>query len=79
MIAANLALRELFHLVFLRDLARSVKPSSFVLKGGANLRFFFGSPRYSEDMDIDAREIPVFPIAGQGNGDPHLDGTPRHP
>lgn len=60
MIAANLALRELFHLVFLRDLARSVKPSSFVLKGGANLRFFFGSPRYSEDMDIDAREIPVF-------------------
>jgi len=25
----------------------------YVLKGGVNLRFFFGSPRYSEDMDID--------------------------
>ncbi len=28
-------------------------PRLYVLKGGANLRFFFGSPRYSEDMDID--------------------------
>jgi hypothetical protein len=27
-------------------------PSRFVLKGGANLRFFFGSVRYSEDLDI---------------------------
>jgi len=26
-----------------------------VLKGGVNLRFFFHSPRYSEDMDIDVR------------------------
>lgn len=26
----------------------------FAIKGGVNLRFFFKSPRYSEDMDIDA-------------------------
>ncbi len=24
-----------------------------MLKGGVNLRFFFNSPRYSEDMDLD--------------------------
>jgi hypothetical protein len=27
--------------------------SQYVLKGGGNLRFFFASPRYSEDMDLD--------------------------
>ncbi len=45
--------REFFHLAFLRALVRSVPLSTFALKGGANLRFFFGSIRYSEDMDID--------------------------
>jgi len=28
-------------------------PALYILKGGVNLRFFFNSPRYSEDMDID--------------------------
>ncbi len=51
--------REIFHLVFLRALARSVPMSAFVLKGGGNLRFFFGSIRYSEDMDLDAANIEV--------------------
>jgi predicted nucleotidyltransferase component of viral defense system len=51
--------REFFHLVFLRALARSISPSTFALKGGANLRFFFGSIRYSEDMDIDVSGIAV--------------------
>ncbi len=46
--------REIFHLVFLRALIRSVPISTFVLKGGSNLRLFFGSIRYSEDMDVDA-------------------------
>ncbi len=55
----TLGLREVFHLAFLRELVRSVPLSTFVLKGGSNLRFFFGSPRYSEDMDLDAKEIPV--------------------
>lgn len=59
MIADPLRKREVFHLVFLRGLARSVPLSSFVLKGGSNLRFFYGSIRYSEDMDLDASGLPV--------------------
>lgn len=51
--------REVFHLLFLRELVRSVPMSAFVVKGGANLRFFFRSIRYSEDMDIDASELSV--------------------
>ena len=46
-------LREVFHLSFLAQLLKISDPALFVLKGGTNLRFFFGSPRYSEDMDID--------------------------
>ena len=48
---------EQFHLLFLAQLARRVKPSLFVLKGGCNLRFFHRSIRYSEDMDLDLGEI----------------------
>lgn len=60
MIALNpLQKREVFHLVFLRELVRSVPLSTFALKGGTNLRFFFGSIRYSEDMDIDASGLAV--------------------
>jgi len=45
---------ELFQLVFLRALvARGEDKGLFALKGGCNLRFFFGSVRYSEDVDID--------------------------
>ena len=45
--------REAFHILFLEGLLGRMDPSLFVLKGGLNLRFFFGSPRFSEDMDID--------------------------
>jgi predicted nucleotidyltransferase component of viral defense system len=44
---------EQFHLLFLAQLARRVNPALFVVKGGCNLRFFHGSIRYSEDMDLD--------------------------
>jgi hypothetical protein len=45
---------EMFHLVFLRALvARGEDKGFFTLKGGTNLRFFFRSVRYSEDIDID--------------------------
>jgi predicted nucleotidyltransferase component of viral defense system len=37
----------------LEELLRQTDPRLYVLKGGVNLRFFFNSPRYSEDMDID--------------------------
>lgn len=60
-----LQMREVFHLVFLRALGRSVPPSTYVLRGGSNLRFFFGSPRYSEDMDLDASGVPVHVLRGK--------------
>jgi hypothetical protein len=46
-------LREAFHFCFLERLLKLADTNLFVLKGGVNLRFFFRSPRYSEDMDID--------------------------
>ena len=46
-------LREVFHLLFLENLLRASGSGQFILKGGVNLRFFFKSPRYSEDMDLD--------------------------
>lgn len=45
--------REAFHFLFLERLLKASGARAFVLKGGINLRFFFASPRYSEDMDID--------------------------
>lgn len=54
-----LQVREIFHLEFLREFVKAIPTSAFVLKGGSNIRFFFGSVRYSEDMDIDVRETPV--------------------
>lgn len=49
---------EKFHLLFLRALAASLEDRSLVtLKGGSNLRFYFGSPRYSEDMDLAVRTV----------------------
>ncbi len=46
-------LREVFHFSFLDRLLKITDPEMYVLKGGVNLRFFFHSPRYSEDMDLD--------------------------
>lgn len=51
---------ELFHVAFLDVLSRRLKPDRYVLKGGVNLRYFFGSPRYSEDIDLDSLGVPVF-------------------
>jgi len=55
----SLQQREVFHLEFLRWFGRKVDPKHYALKGGANMRFFFGSIRYSEDMDLDLSEIRV--------------------
>ena len=49
----NIFLREVFHFCFLEHLLLISDPKIYILKGGVNLRFFFSSPRYSEDMDID--------------------------
>ena len=44
---------EIFHLLFLRVLTSGPDKAHYVVKGGCNLRFFFQSIRYSEDLDID--------------------------
>ncbi len=43
---------EIFHLLFMQVLT-SHSQDWFVLKGGANLRYYFGSARYSNDIDLD--------------------------
>lgn len=45
--------REIFHLLFLERLLKSTDSKLYAVKGGCNLRFFFNSPRYSEDLDLD--------------------------
>lgn len=47
---------ESFHLAFLQVLATRLNQQHYVLKGGANLRYFFDSHRYSEDIDFDATD-----------------------
>jgi|SRR5918994_29666 hypothetical protein len=49
---------ELFHVSFLAALSRRLEPSRYVLKGGVNLRYFFDSVRYSEDIDLDLLGVP---------------------
>lgn len=44
---------ELFHLMFLRQFSAQISADLYAVKGGCNLRFFFGSIRYSEDLDLD--------------------------
>jgi hypothetical protein len=48
---------EIFHLVFVSLLGARVDKALYAIKGGANLRFFFGSPRHSEDIDFDVRTV----------------------
>jgi predicted nucleotidyltransferase component of viral defense system len=48
---------ELFHLLFLRHLEGKLDRKLYALKGGCNLRFFFKSIRYSEDIDFDVAII----------------------
>jgi predicted nucleotidyltransferase component of viral defense system len=48
---------ELFHLAFLQVLQARLDQARYVLKGGANLRYFFDSMRYSEDLDLDVNDV----------------------
>jgi len=58
MVFSNAQVVELFHVSFLEVLSRRLDPSRYILKGGANLRYFFGSVRYSEDVDLDLLGVP---------------------
>jgi predicted nucleotidyltransferase component of viral defense system len=44
---------EFFHVAFLSALTQRLETERYALKGGANLRYFFESQRYSEDIDLD--------------------------
>lgn len=54
-----LQLREVFHLKFLRWWGRKRQVKHYAVRGGANLRFFFNSFRYSEDIDLDICRLEV--------------------
>ncbi len=47
-------LREYFHLALLHALGSRLAGRGWAVKGGTCLRFFHRSPRFSEDMDLDA-------------------------
>ena len=53
---------ELFHLHFIRLLSTGADKDCFAIKGGCNLRFFFESIRYSEDLDLDVEKLPVHAV-----------------
>ena len=44
---------EAFHLVFLQVFVTGSRRERCILKGGTNLRYFFNSVRYSNDIDLD--------------------------
>jgi predicted nucleotidyltransferase component of viral defense system len=54
---SNIQAVEQFHLLFLAQLGARLDKKLYALKGGCNLRFFFKSIRYSEDIDFDVRTI----------------------
>ncbi|MFZ4694839.1 MAG: nucleotidyl transferase AbiEii/AbiGii toxin family protein [Verrucomicrobiia bacterium] len=58
---------ERFHLGFLDLLGRRVEKRLFAVKGGCNLRFFFRSIRFSEDLDLDAWTVSPVTLQRQVN------------
>ncbi|OGQ16995.1 MAG: hypothetical protein A2138_05685 [Deltaproteobacteria bacterium RBG_16_71_12] len=65
---------EVFHLALLRTLLSApAEKAHLTVKGGCNLRFFFGSPRYSEDLDLDVDVIARHTL--KRNVDKALSGT----
>ncbi len=59
---------EFFHLAFLQVLQARLDQSGYILKGGANLRYFFESVRYSEDIDLDAGGMEAWALAEKIDG-----------
>jgi predicted nucleotidyltransferase component of viral defense system len=51
---------ELLHVAFLDVLSKRLESDRYVLKGGANLRYFFDSVRYSQDIDLDVEGVPAW-------------------
>jgi predicted nucleotidyltransferase component of viral defense system len=59
---------EFFHLAFLQVLQGRLDQAGYVLKGGANLRYFFDSVRYSEDIDLDVSGIEAWALQEKVDG-----------
>ena len=78
----QIELIERFHLLMLSFLMRKMDKGNCALKGGCNLRFFFKSSRYSEDMDFDVRDITVHElrerVAGVLKSKPFLQAMAVH-
>lgn len=58
---------EQFHLLFLNQLGQKLDKKLYALKGGCNLRFYFNSIRYSEDMDLDIQTIALQTLRNKVN------------
>ena len=54
---ADIQIIERFHLLFLAQLGTRLDKKFYALKGGCNLRFFWKSIRYSEDIDFDVHTV----------------------
>ncbi|PIU83933.1 MAG: hypothetical protein COS68_01430 [Elusimicrobia bacterium CG06_land_8_20_14_3_00_38_11] len=59
---SSLQIREIFHIEFLRAFARKFKPAFYALKGGVNMRLYFKSIRYSENMDMDVNTVDIITL-----------------
>jgi predicted nucleotidyltransferase component of viral defense system len=73
---ANAQVIEFFHLTFLQVLQARLDQGRLVLKGGANLRYFFDSVRYSEDIDFDLAGLEPWKLADSVDavlGSPAID------
>ncbi len=57
MATGDIQATEKFHLLFLAQLGSCVDKNLYALKGGCNLRFFWKSIRYSQDIDFDVHTI----------------------
>jgi len=58
---------ETFHLLFLAHAGQALDKRCYALKGGCNLRFFFRSIRYSEDMDFDVQGLSLQELRSRVN------------
>jgi predicted nucleotidyltransferase component of viral defense system len=59
---------EFFHLSFLQVLQGRLDQRRYTLKGGANLRYFFASVRYSEDIDLDVSGVEQWDLEERVDG-----------
>jgi len=59
---------EQFHLLFLSHFGARIDKQLYALKGGCNLRFYWKSIRYSEDLDFDIHIIARITLQKKVNG-----------